>query len=311
VSLLGGSCDYNSYFSQYEALIIGFSIKKYIYTTLRRTPPFFNYRTSVHYSKAEYVDDNILIQNPPIRGTLQYKNMKDGVELVHLADIFGKSGLGSSSAFIVGILNSLNQLLYNKPDTKVNLAKDTINIEQNVLKEKSGIQDSIWASFGGINSIEIDTQGNFKVKPLPITQEFIQQFNQSLVLFYTGGMRQSHKIAVSQDTKNAEPFKHQIKQIAEAGLKAFYREDIDEIGKLLNQSWEQKRQTSPLISTTQVDDLYNHVKYHGCVGFKLLGAGGGGFCLCLTNDKNRLIKNVNLTNTDFDFDFEGSKIILS
>ena len=309
--MFGGGTDYEKHFSQYSSLVLGFAIKKFVYTTLRYTPKFFNHRTSVHYSKAEHVDDNTLIQNAPVRGSLQYKGITDGLEISHMADIFGKSGLGSSSAFIVGILNSLNQLLHDEAAPKMTLAEETIHIEQNILKEKSGIQDGIWSSHGGVNSIEISKDGNFKVKPLPVTQEFLQQLNNNLVLFYTGGTRKSFEVAISQDTKTAESFKKQIQQIAHEALAAFVKEDMVEIGKLLDESWQQKRKTSTLISTPKIDDLYNHAKRHSMIGGKILGAGGGGFMLCFTENRRKLIKNMDLFNTEFSFDFDGSKIILS
>jgi D-glycero-alpha-D-manno-heptose-7-phosphate kinase len=309
VSLFGGSTDYFNYYSQYKSLLIGFAIKKYIYTTLRYTPQIFDFHSSIHYSQSEYVDSNDDIKHRAIKGVLHYKNIIDGIELVHLADAPGKSGLGSSSSFIVGMLNCINQLLHNEPASKINLATECIHIEQNILKETSGIQDAIWAAFSGIKSIEIDKDGTFKVKPLPVCEEFINKFHNSLVLFYTGSPRDSFEVAKSHDNKEAEQYKICIHQIAKEALSAFYQEDIEQVGKLLDESWQQKRQTSSLISTPHIDDIYTQVKRHGGHA-KILGSGGGGYMLCLTPDKRRLLKNIDLINVDFSFDYEGSKIVL-
>lgn len=169
----------------------------------------------------------------------------------------------------------------------------------------------MWSAYGGINSITIHPNGEYRVRPLPISQEFINEFHNSMVLFYTGQQRKSFEIAKSHDNIAAEKHKHNIHKIAEEALVAFANEDINEIGRLLDENWHQKKSTSPLISTSEIDDLYLETKKWGCLGFKLLGSGQSGFVLCITNDRKRLLNNISLQNIDFSFDFEGSKIILS
>ena len=150
------------------------------------------------------------------------------------------------------------------------------------------------------------------MRPLPICQEFIQEFQNSLVLFYIGNQRDSFKIAASHNNKDAEFQKLRIKEIAEEGLTAFASEDIIKIGKLLKSSWEEKRQTSPLISSPKTDDIIERTLKYGSLGSKILGSGGdGGFILCITTNRRKLIRNIDLHNIDFTFNFEGSKIILS
>ena len=104
--------------------------------------------------------------------------------------------------------------------------------------------------------------------------------------------------------------KRQIQQLAEQALRAFEQENIIEIGRLLDESWHQKRQTSTLISTTKIDDIYNSAKHHGAIGSKLLGSGGGGFLLCITEDRHKLLRNMDLNHVEFTWDNDGSKIIL-
>jgi D-glycero-alpha-D-manno-heptose-7-phosphate kinase len=311
ISLFGGSTDVPEFFSEHESLLLGFALNQYVYLLCRYTPRIQHYRTSLQYSKTEQVDDNILIQHDGCRGTLQHLDIQDGLEIVNLIDLPARTGLGSSSSYVVGLLNALNQLLHCKPARKLHLAQDSIHIERKLLNEAGGLQDQIWAAYGGVNSIHIDKQGDFKVRPLPVCKEFLNLFNQSMVLFYTGEQRNSFKIAASHNTEDALPFKKQIKQIAEEALKAFAAEDIDKIGTLLDESWNQKRQTSPLISTPQIDELYKHVKRHGAIGAKLLGSGQSGFLLCITNDRHKLIRNMDLQHVEFTFDHEGSKILLS
>jgi len=223
-----------------------------------------------------------------------------------------QTGLGSSSSFIVGLLNAFHQLNHNTPETKTNLGKQSILIErEDILLEKGGWQDGIWAAEGGVNSITISKSGEYRVRPLPISKEFLNEFHQNLVLFYTGQTRKSYEIADSHDNKDAEKEKKEIHAIAKEALIAFSNEDIKTIGKLLDESWQHKRKTSKLISTKIIDDIYTTAKNNGCCGFKLLGAGQSGFVVCLTEDRHRLIKNIDLPHIDFNFDYEGSKIILS
>ena len=312
ISLFGGSTDYRSYFEKHNSLLIGFAIDKYVYSTLRYTPKIFNYRTCVYCAKIEHVDNNSLIENPAVRGTLEFLKCNDPLEILHFCDLPSQTGLGSSSAFIVSLLNTMHQLKHGCPESKENLATHAILIErEEILKEKGGWQDSIWSSFGNLASIRINTKGIYKVRPLPICDSFIAELHNSLVLFYLGKTRDSFKISSSHDTTKSK-HKIAIQQIAEEALIAFADEDLDTIGKLLDKSWEQKRQISPLISTPRIDDLYKQAKKYGILGGKILGAGGdGGFLLCLTHDRDRLINNVKLDHIDFNFDFEGSKIILN
>ena len=313
ISLLGSATDYKEYFSQHGSLLIGFGINQYVYAAIRYNPPVFPYHTCVYCSKVEHVDNNNLIENPAVRGTLEYLKCDDPLEILHFCSLPSQTGLGSSSSFIVSLLNAMHQLKHGCPETKDNLAKQSILIErEQILKEVGGWQDGIWSSYSNLSSIRISTNGKITVRPLPICQDFINKFHDSLILFYIGNTRQSFKVASSHGTKRAEQHKIAIQQIAEEGLKAFGKEDIDEIGNLLDKSWQQKRQISPLISTPRIDDLYQNAKQYGMIGGKLLGAGGdGGFLLCLTNDRKRLLDNMDLTEISFDFDYEGSKIILS
>ena len=311
--MFGSATDYQEYFSIHESLLIGFTIDKYIYSTLRYNPKIFPYRTCVYCAKVEHVDDNSLIENPAVRGTLEYLKSNDPLEILHFCDWPSQTGLGSSSSFVVGLLNSMHQLKYGCPETKENLAIQSIKIErgEDYLNEPGGWQDGIWGAYGNLSGIRISKEGDIKVRPLPICQEFINTLHDSLVLFYVGSTRKSFKVA-SSHTSASEEHKIKIQQIAEEALKAFAAEDIDKIGKLLDESWQQKRQISPLISTPKIDELYQQAKKYGASGSKLLGAGGeGGFLLCLTNSPKKLIDKMPLVNLEFDFDYEGSKIILS
>lgn len=305
ISLFGGSTDYKEFYETNSTILIGFAIDKYIYITARHTPTIMPYHTSFKYAKSEQVDHNLKLKHDGARGVFEFLNNNDAIEINDLMDIPARTGLGSSSAFVIGLLNAL-YALYNKQITKRKLANEAIYIERDLLKEPGGIQDQIWASYGGVNSIEMDKDG-YKVKPLPVSQEFLEDLRQHSLIFYTGNQRNSFDIA--QHSKKSHNIKEQIVQIAFEAYSCFQKEDIDKIGKLLDTSWQLKKEVSQNISNPYIDKIYNSLKYNGAIGCKLLGSGGSGFIYCIVKDKERVSKNINLETLDYHYDYQGSKII--
>lgn len=290
ISLFGGSTDYKSFYSQYGSLLIGFTINKYCYINIRQTPNIFAHQTKISYSQVETVSNNQDIQHNGVRGVFQYlgKMNNDRYELQHLSDLPAQTGTGSSSSFVVGLLNCL----MNSP-TKRELATGAIEVERVLLSEPGGIQDQIWAAYGGMNSIEINNEGYFKVKPLAVNDEFISEFFNRSILIYTGKERQSFKIAKSHDSISAESNKIKIMQLAYEAYKLFESENITKIASLLHDSWEQKKKISSLISNKKVNDLYESLQNDGMIGGKLLGTGGSGFIFGILQEgvKKDTIKN--------------------
>lgn len=311
ISLFGGSTDVKSFYSKHNSLLIGFAINKYCYLTLRKTPTIFNYKTSINYSRTEIVKNNADIQHDGVRGVLEHFKIKYGIDLSCLTDIPSQTGMGSSSSFIVGMINSLMKL-NKKSMGKEELAKTAIYIERELLKEPGGLQDSIWSSYGGFNSIDINKAGDFFIKPLPVCHDFKNEFLRRSILVYTGKTRQSFAIAKSHDNVSAEKSKREILDIAKEAYTKFAGHDIDAIGKLLHESWQAKKRTSNLISSSNIDKTYKYLKSCGCLGGKLLGAGGSGFIYCILDentDKSKLPRKIKKNIIDFGIDYEGSQII--
>ena len=310
VSLFGGSTDYPSYYKKHGSLILGFAMDKYCYISLRRTPKIFNYKTLVSYSKLEKVSRNSDIEHNGARGVLEYLKIKEGVEIHHLCDLPSQTGIGSSSSFIVGLLNAASQLKKKSCETHC-LAETAIEVERVLLGEPGGIQDQIWAAYGGVSSIHIRQDGSFEVKPLPLSPQFKKEFLSRCALIYTGKKRNSFDIAKSHDNKKTNAIKRTIHNISTSAYKAFHQEDIDSIGSLLHQSWEQKKKISPLISCDSIESLYSDLQSHGMIGGKLLGTGGAGFIFCILKPgkKDKLIKKFSRSYVSFGFDEEGSQII--
>lgn len=309
VSLFGGSTDYQSYYSNNGSLLIGFTIDKYCYITVRKTPKILGYKTRVAYSKVEVVNNNSKVEHNGVRGVLDYLNIKYGVDISHISDIPSQTGTGSSSSFIVGLLNSFYALKGKHPTPK-QLADEAIYIERNLLNESGGIQDQIWAAYGGFNSININKTGSFEVKPLPVSEEFIEKFLSRCVLIYMGKTRKSYSIARANDNNNKH--KENIQKIANLGYNSFLDQNIDSVADLLDRSWKEKKLISNLISNNEIDARYKELKNNGVIGGKLLGSGGSGFMFGILHesvDKSDFKKKYRSNFLDFDLSLKGSEII--
>ena len=292
VSLFGGSTDYESFYSKHGSLCLGMTIDKYVYTSIRFRPKVVSYESVIAYSKLERLSDHSLVDNPLIREALKKFNLDKAIDLHLFADIPSRTGLGGSSTCCVGLCYAIRRLL-DLPVDKKTLAMDAIDIERNILNEPGGIQDQIWAAYGGLNSIEIKKDGDFHVKPLPVTQEFISDFESSLFLVYTNTQRDTSDIAASHESKNTRT-RMSIKRIAREAYRAFCSENIKVIGDLMMETWEQKKKISKSICTPKIAELEKFLLSKKVYGIKLLGSGGGGFIavLCSKRNKNRLISSI-------------------
>ena len=308
ISFFGGSTDYKDFYSEHGSLLIGTTIDKFAFTGLRYRPRFLDRRTYVAYSNYDIVDDVEHINNPLIRETLKYYNIFQHIDLITFNDIPSRTGLGGSSSFCVSLIHSIYKLLNKVPDRNT-IINEAIDIERNVLKDSGGIQDQIWAGYGGFNSIVIKKDGKYIVKPLPISKEFISEFKQSLTLIYTNIQRDTSDIAKSHENID----KTHLLSIAKEGLDYFTKENIQGIGKLIQMSWEEKKSISNLISTNEVDEIITNVLSNGAYGAKLLGSGGCGF-VCVVGPP-KTISKINHIYKDrilnFEFDTEGSQTVLS
>jgi D-glycero-alpha-D-manno-heptose-7-phosphate kinase len=237
-----------------------------------------------------------------------------GLEIHHDGDLPARSGMGSSSAFAVGFLHAMYGLL-GRLTSQRQLATEAIHVEQDLLGETVGAQDQIFASFGGFNLIEFKRDDSFRVEPLTLAKDRIQQLNGSLMLFYTGLRRTASEVAASYVTDIGARTKQltRMRQMVDEGMKILSGNDsLDAFGDLLDEAWRLKRSLSGVVSNTQVDSIYAEARQAGARGGKLLGAGGGGFLLfyvsaaCRQQVKERLR---GLIWVPFQFDTGGSQII--
>jgi D-glycero-alpha-D-manno-heptose-7-phosphate kinase len=302
ICLFGGSTDYVDFYEKHESFLIGTTIDKYTYQSMRIRPKILSNESVITYSQQQIVKTWDQINNPLIREILKHRDIKHHIEFNSYSDIPSRTGLGGSSSFAVGMLYLLNKLV-NKHQSKKSLAQEAIFIERHLLKEPGGIQDQIWPAYGGLNTITIRRNGEFLVKPLSVTPEFEKELHNSMVLIYTNGQRDQDDIAKSHENKD----KKTILDISYEAHSCFIKEDIKSIGKLMYDSWLEKRALSKIISNDNVDNIINYSMSAGAYGAKLLGSGGCGFVLviCNENTKTKLIETFKENVFDFEFDKTG------
>ena len=299
ISFFGGSSDYEDFYSEHGSLLIGTTIDKYSYTSCRFRPPILKKENIVSYSKVQRFKEIDEVENPLIRESIRKFNFSQKLDVHLFADIPSRTGLGGSSSCCCSMLLALSKLKKKKISPK-ELAKLAIEIERDILKESGGIQDQIWAAYGGFNSIEISKNGDFTVKPMPLSDEFKKELQDSMCLVYADQQRDTEKIAASHANKN----KNKILQYAKEAYGLFIKEDINSIALLFRSSWEEKKSFSPLITTPSLNNFERRLLQNGAKGIKLLGSGGCGFFLCISDPiTNAKIKH-EFKNSIFDFSFE-------
>ena len=254
----------------------------YCYLTVRHLPPFFEGHSSrIVYSKIESVNTHAEIQHPSVRGCLQFLQINDGIEIHHDGDLPARSGLGSSSSFTVGLLHALHALQQRMVSPR-QLAEEAIHVEQDLLGESVGVQDQIMAAHGGFRLLELGEGPNWSVKSLLLPKDYQQTMEQHVLLGFSGISRTAEKHAKNK-MENIKQGKiseelQAITGLAQEAQQAFqYQANFEQIGKLLDQSWQQKRRLAKGVSADWMDDLYSTAIKHGAIGGKLMGAGGGGF----------------------------------
>jgi D-glycero-alpha-D-manno-heptose-7-phosphate kinase len=314
ISFFGGGTDYAAWYRKHGGAVLATAIDKYCYLTCRYLPPFFEHRIRVVYSKIESCQSVDEISHPAVREVLRHLQITRGIEIHHDGDLPARSGMGSSSAFTVGLLHGLHALQGTMPSKK-QLVEESIFIEQDRLREVVGSQDQVSAAHGGFNHITFLQNGEISVRPITLPQERLRELNSHLMLFYTGIKRTSSNIAGTW-ANGLDARKRQLrimKDLVEESISVLSNgEDIRSFGELLDEAWQAKRSMSSQVSNAHIDEIYDEAISAGAIGGKLTGAGGGGFLLVFAPPsaqkriKGRLRK---LIHVPFGFEFSGSQII--
>tara|TARA_B100000029_G_C17568270_1_gene955760 strand:+ start:395 stop:1387 length:993 start_codon:yes stop_codon:yes gene_type:complete len=313
ISLFGGGTDYPDWYIKNGGQVLSTSIDKYIYLSCRTLPSFFKHRYRILYALDEKVTNIKSIIHPSVRETLKYLKIKNGMEIHYDGDLPARSGLGSSSAFTVGLVNCLKTLLKEKISKNI-LAQETLYIEQNLVKETVGSQDQIATAYGGLNHIKFNKNGNFSVQKLDIPSYKIKNLENNLVMFYTDINRRAELIAKTyvNNINKLESVLHNLNDSVNKAKNILRKGSLDDIGYMMDEFWQEKKKLSDKVSNPLIDKIYNKAKSSGALGGKILGAGGGGFLLFYVplRKKENLKKALsNFVPIDIKFEKSGSKII--
>lgn len=315
ITLGGGGTDLPSYYSSYGGFSITAAIDKFIYIVIHER---FDPGLRISYSKTELVEKSEQVQHPVVREALQLVGSIDHIEIISIADLPARTGLGSSGTFAVALLNALHISKGEHVSPSV-LAEEACNISIERLREPSGKQDEYTAAFGGINSYAIHTDGRVVVTPVRISRATLSQLENELLLFYSGITRESKMILESQrqaalkrDATVIENL-HATKQIGIDSKSALETGDLREFARLLREHWKTKKLLAPNATTPEIDAIYELALKNGADGGKIMGAGGGGFFLFHCDGDRRKFTEVleehGLRRMDFRLEFEGSKTI--
>jgi D-glycero-alpha-D-manno-heptose-7-phosphate kinase len=290
ISFFGGGTDYPLWYREHGGSVLSTTIDKSCFITCRWLPPFFEYHSRISYTNLENVPSNDAIQHPSVRVCLQHLGIREGVEIHHIADLPARAGLGTSSAFTVGLLLGL-YALRNEMRDKRSLAAEAIHVEQDLLHEAVGAQDQVSAAYGGFNRINFHTDGTFQVKRMLTSPDRLADLERHLALYFTGFSRTASEIA--QEQLRLTPHKtrelHAMLELVDEGeaILANPNRPLNDFGRLLDQGWKIKRSLTQKISNPILDEIYEAGIGAGAVGGKLLGAGGGGFMLFFVPPERR------------------------
>ncbi len=318
VSLGGGGTDLPSYYSQYGGFIVGAAINRYVYVMLNHR---FEDSIRVSYSQTEIVHGADAVEHPIVREALRFTGLEKHLEIVSIADLPANTGLGSSCAFTVGLLNALHTMKREHVALE-ELAEEACHIEIERLGEPIGKQDQYIAALGGITCLEIDREGGVRGSPLQLSEEMVQELENNTVIFYTGIQRSASDVLRGQSKATEEKDErvtqalHMIKDIGREIKVALMQGDLDRFGWLMDQHWQVKKSLSDKVTDSGLDRWYEIAKSHGALGGKVMGAGGGGFFMfyCSNGTKGRLREALTaegLKEMRLGIDFEGAKVLIN
>jgi D-glycero-alpha-D-manno-heptose-7-phosphate kinase len=316
ITLGGGGTDLPSFYRDHGGFILAVAIDKYMYVNVNT--PIVDDKIRVKYSQSELVDHVDQVQHTLAREALRYFNIARGIEIVSLADIPAGTGLGSSSAYLVGLLNAMHALAQN-PVGPERLAEEACHIELDILKKPIGKQDQYMAAFGGLTVLDIARDGKVHVTRLGLDGEILEALEHNILMFYTHDMRDATAILSKQDSaakRNDQVVVWSLTEIKEIGIEicsAIARGNLRRFGELLDVHWQSKKRLSEGVTNPQIDAWYELAKRHGAIGGKISGAGGGGFLMLYCEDSKAQLREAmraaGLRELNSRFDFEGSKVI--
>jgi len=317
ITLGGGGTDLPGYYRKHGGFVLSAAVNKYMFIYLNT--PVVDDLIRVKYSKSETVEDVNQLQHELCREALRMFGIRRGIEVISMADVPAGTGLGSSSCYLVGLLNALHTLS-RRPMTRQQLAEEACHIELDVLGKPIGKQDQYLAAFGGITALHIARDGTVDVEPIIPGPECLEDLESRILLFYTGLSRSTEEILAEQ----SKSLRHEgsavasyYSRIKEIGLEIYEhlkRGNVRRFGEMLDEHWRAKKQLGSGIANSRIDRFYEIARANGALGGKISGAGGGGFFLFYAEEGKKELRRAmqaeGLREMRFRVDFEGSKILM-
>ena len=288
ISFFGGSTDFEEWFIKKGGAFLSLAFQKYSYSVVKRLPKNSDKKYHVQWRIKEATNDLNKIKQPIVRESLRFYKFFENLEFIYFADLPARSGIGSSSAYCCAVGNCIMNLK-NLSFDKYKLADNSYQIERNMLKENVGIQDQIASSFGNLNYVKIKKDKTYKINPIILKDHERFDFLGRLLLIYTEEQRNSSQMA-KLILKNLEKKKEiliKTQKIVDEAYSNLINQDINTFGKLLEHTWEMKKELSNKMITKKTSELFEIFNKKEVLGYKIMGAGGGGFVLAFFKEGKR------------------------
>lgn len=315
ISFLGGGTDYPEHFEKHGGAVLGTAVDKSAYFNMSRFySRMFDYSIRIAYRKVECVKTLDELEHAPFRECLRWAGVTSDIEINHSAELPAFTGLGSSSSFVVGLLNTI-YAFQRKLTPSLDLAYQAIEVERQVLGESVGVQDQTFAAVGGFNLIEFRGMNNFVVNRIPFTSDRLYEFEQHMLVLFTGVKRKAEDLAKAQVKRVDQNLDRLLKmrRMVDDGFDILAGgKPLSRFGELMHESWMMKRGLDANISSGTIDQLYDAGMDAGAIGGKLLGAGGGGFLLFFVPPEKRAAVQQRLSDlveVDFRVNAPGSHVV--
>ena len=317
VTLGGGGTDLPSYYSQEGGFIFAMGLDKYMYVVTNR--PMVGRKIRLHYSQSEVVDRVDDLRHELAREALKAHGIEDSFEVASIADLPAGTGLGSSSCYLVGLLNALHHDRRDYVPLQA-LAEEACHIELEILKQPIGKQDQYMAAYGGLTVLDIARDGRVSVRQLRPSSGDIAELVSHTHIYYTGAQRDAREVLVDQNVgmqrhdANVAERLNRIKDLGYRILEAVEQSNFDRWGQLLDEHWQTKKRLSSKITLQAVDEIYDDVRQRfGVLGGKIIGAGGGGFLMlyCPSHhaDLERFMQERGMPRMHYTVEPEGTKVV--
>ena len=321
VTLGGGGTDLPSYYTGHGGFIFAMGLDKYMYVVVNR--PTVGNKVRLHYSQSEVVAHVSELRHELAREALRAHGIENSFEVASIADLPAGTGLGSSSCYLVGLLNALH---HDRRDyvPLQSLAEEACHIELDILKQPIGKQDQYMATYGGLTVLDIAPDGKVKVRQLRPSSSDIAELVAHTHIYYTGAERDAREVLHEQNTamKSTENVDyarvaeslHRIKDLGYRILEAIEASNFDRWGELLDEHWQSKKRLSGKISLRAVDQIYDEVRERfGVLGGKIIGAGGGGFLMLYCPRQHaaleRFMLEQGMPRMHYTVEPEGTKVV--